>query len=131
MTDTKDTKPEIHTIRATINLPCTRFPHGRNSLCSFIHVGDVVALCHPESGVPVQDPNGKEYKFTLPPGSTFVDARIHAARLTKDFPACTRHHRTKDFHGPSNIQRMAGSYEAIHFVVFNPQRARQRLVGSY
>lgn len=85
MEDTKDTKPVIHKMLVTINLPCTRFPDGRNSDCAFIHVGDVVSLCHPVSGVPVQDPNGKEYKFTLPAGSTFVDARIHAARLCKDF----------------------------------------------
>ena len=81
-----DTKPEIHSMMVEIEPPSSRHPGDRFARSTFTLINDVVALCHPDSGVPVQDPHGREYKYALPPDcATLADARIHAGRLTKDF----------------------------------------------
>jgi hypothetical protein len=84
-------KPTIYFVKPEIKPPEGSFP-GQFTDGAFTFVDDTVTICHPTTGEPVQDPQqGKFYTYKLPPPTTtFVDAEIHAKRLTKDFRLALR-----------------------------------------
>jgi hypothetical protein len=102
MSEAIKTKPEIFYMTVEIKPPKGDFP-GQTLKGAFTFVNDVVTLCHPTTGEPVQDPTGKRYTFKLePPTTTLADAETHARRLTKDFRVALRGGRPAGFGGPGS-----------------------------
>jgi hypothetical protein len=101
-----DAKPEIHSISVQIKPPGPGLPAGQRALCTFTFVNDTVTLCHPTTGEPARDPQGKTYTRKLqPPTNTFADATEHARLLTVDLRRALTGGRPRGFGGPGGNHR--------------------------
>jgi hypothetical protein len=99
----KPKKPTIYFVAPQIKAAGNGSP-GQTTHGAFTFENDTVVICHPISGEPARDPQGKTYTFKLePPTNTIEDARIHARRLTLDFRQALRGGRPKGFGGRGPI----------------------------
>jgi hypothetical protein len=96
-------KPTIYFVEAIIKQPSPGCWAGQTSHGAFTLVNDTVTLCHPTTGDPVRDPQGKMFTHKLePPTTTLADAKEHAERLTRECRQALRGGRPRGFGGPGS-----------------------------